>query len=255
MEITKTEVFGFNPAFRGMRNPMDSWHLSDSMKNERVATVQADSKIFGCLIAIEDMAKHKYVKEIIKDANIEAFGIGDNDLRLAQSLIVAGGEHCKFLRMIHVWSDWNMPRYWWSEADTYHFNTKNSCSTMHKLFNKQGSITLDMFEFWEEDKDIIEIVIDRLNSLRDEWLITKDNKIKDRLLIRAKKILCESFNQKRTVDTTYAELRNMYFQRKPHRLVDEWCNVFCGWVESLPYSKELITHTKGMGKLNYEQRT
>ena len=167
-------------------------------------------------------------------------------MKLAQTLIKAGNEHCKFMRMIHVSVDADMPRYWWSEADTYHFNTKNSCSTMHKLLNRNTPITLDMFVICEEDLDIAQIVVERLEQLRQKYKsiqsTTKDNEEMNRLLLRAKRLLMEGFLQMRTWDTNYAEIRSMYFQRKHHRLEEEWVNTFCNWVESLPYSKELIIY-------------
>ena len=112
MKITNTEVYGISASLRGMRNPLNSWHLQDTEKDV----------------------------------------IGLNDMNLAKRLIKAGPEHCKFLRQIQVWADFDMPLYWWSEFDTYKFNTKNSCSTMHKLFNAKKEIELSDFVFSEEDK-------------------------------------------------------------------------------------------------------
>jgi len=205
MDFTNTEVEGFRAAFRGMRNPKNSWHLSDSHVNG---------------------FNGKFI-------------IGKKDMELAQTLITAGTEHCKFLRQIQVWVDVDMPRYWWSEEDTYHFNTKNSCSTMHKLLNNKNEITRSMFVFCEEDIDIIDLIIKRLNELRVEFLTTKN----DHLMIRAKRILAEGFLQMRTLNTNYGEIRGEYHQRKHHRLVEEWQDTFCVWVESLPYAKELILFT------------
>lgn len=206
MKFTDTKVFGFEGAIRGMRNPMNSWHKSDST------------------------LEHNNVK------------IGKDDLALAQKLILAGGEHCKFMRMIHVQVDVDMPRYWWSEEDTYHFNTKNSCSTMHKLLNNINPITKDLFVTCEEDDDIVELVVDRLEQLRLEFKKSANGLYQNRLLVRAKRLLMEGFLQLRTLDTTYAELRNEYFQRRNHRLKEEWQDTFCSWIESLPYAKELIMY-------------
>ena len=226
MEIRDTEVWGFKNALFGMRNPMDSWDKSDS----------------------KYWFPNEFMDEVVCGENIEwtPYHIGENDMKLAQTLIKAGNEHCKFMRMIHVSADVDMPRYWWSEADTYHFNTKNSCSTMHKLLNRNTPITLDMFVICEEDLDIAQIVVERLEQLRQEYKdiqsTTKDNKKMNRLLLRAKRLLMEGFLQMRTWDTNYAEIRSMYFQRKHHRLEEEWVNTFCNWVESLPYSKDLIIY-------------
>ena len=116
MKIITKEVAGFIPALYGMRSPMNSWHLNDS--------------------------KMYIGNEITGE---ECVYIGPNDMDLAKRLIKAGPEHCKFLRQIQVWADFDMPLYWWSEFDTYKFNTKNSCSTMHKLFNTKKEIELDDF--------------------------------------------------------------------------------------------------------------
>ena len=210
MKINNTDVWGFEHAIRGMRNPMNSWDKSDSRQ-------------IYCY-----------------DGNKGDFIIGQEDLKLAQKLIRAGGEHSKFMRMIHVSADVDMPRYWWSEADTYHFNTKNSCSTMHKLLNNNNPITKDLFLYCEEDEDVVEIVVARLELLRQKYKAENNYDIQTRYLLRAKRLLMEGFVQLRTWDTNYAEIRNMYFQRKHHRLKDEWIDTFCTWVETLPYAKELI---------------
>ena len=200
MKITNVEVYGFIPALRGMRSPMNSWHLNDSKIDNKTIT------------------------------------IGPNDLDLAKRLIKAGNEHCKFLRQIQVWADFEMPLYWWSEFDTYKFNTKNSCSTMHKLFNTKKEIELDDFVYSKEDINTLNFIINELNSLRKRYLETKDFNY----VIRGKRLLPTSFKQKRTVNTNYAELINIYNQRKNHRLKEEWQDVFCKWCEELPYFKEFL---------------
>ena len=218
MEFKNTEVWGFQHALRGMRNPLNSWHKGDS----------------------------KWYHNDDDDWD-DKFIIGENDMKLAQSLIKGGGEHSKFMRMIHVSVEVDMPRYWWSEADTYHFNTKNSCSTMHKLLNNNNPITMDLFVVCEEDRDWWETTVNKLEEMRQEYKTiqrtTKDSNQMNRLLVRAKRMLPEGFLQMRTLDTNYAELRNMYFQRNKHRLKEEWIDAFCEWVESLPYAKELIMYT------------
>ena len=200
MKITNTEVYGFIPALRGMRSPMNSWHLNDSKIDSKTIT------------------------------------IGPNDMDLAKRLIKAGNEHCKFLRQIQVWADFEMPLYWWSEFDTYKFNTKNSCSTMHKLFNAKKEIELDDFVYFKEDINTLNFIIRELNSLRKRYLETKDFNY----VIRGKRLLPTSFKQKRTVNTNYAELINIYNQRKNHRLKEEWQDVFCKWCEELPYFKDFL---------------
>lgn len=216
MKFEKTEVWGFEHAIRGMRNPKNSWNRMDSTWQSKCGT---DEMVFV---------------------------ICENDMKLAQNLIKGGTEHAKFLRMIHVVVDVDMPRYWWSEMDTYHFNTKNSCSTMHKLLNNDNPITEDLFVMCEEDKEWWESTVNKLEELRQKYKTiqgtSKDTRAMNRLLVRAKRMLPEGFLQLRTWDTNYAELRSIYFQRRFHRLKEEWVDTFCKWVESLPYAKELITY-------------
>lgn len=201
MNIKTLEVAGIYPALQGMRLPMMSRAKSDTLPS------------------IEGVCS-----------------IGEADMGLCKRLIKGGNEHAKYLRMIQVWADVDMPRYWWSEADTYKFGVKNSESTMHRLLNNQNPITLDLFVYNEEDKDIMQVVVTRLEELRKEYLQTKDFN----LVVRAKRILPEGFLQMRTWNTNYAELRNIYMQRKNHRLKEEWLDVFVEWVKTLPYAEELI---------------
>ena len=204
VKIITLEVAGFDSALRGMRNPMNSWNNNDSF------TFNGEPNI------------------------------GEKDLKLAQNLIKAGTEHSKFMRQIQVWADFDLPRYMWSEFDTYHFNTKNSCSTMHRLLHTTTSITKDLFSYSEEDDYLLDIIIRRLNQIRIEYINTVNESEKNKLIRRAKQILPEGFFQLRTVNTNYAELRNMVLQRKNHKLKEDWQNGFCKWVTTLPYAKELI---------------
>lgn len=203
MNITTKKVAGIDEALYGMRHPMNSWDKGDT-----------------------------------KDGVI-----GPNDLKLAQTLITGGPEHAKFMRQIHVWADIDMPRYWWSEFDTYHFNTKNSCSTMHRLLHSSTVISKDLFFYNKEDEDIVEVIVKRLDEVRDLYLKAPTLRDKVILLRRAKQLLPEGFMQLRLVATNYAELRNVYFQRRNHKLQDEWRDTFCDWVDTLPYAAELITYT------------
>lgn len=207
MYIRTVEVAGIQSALYGMRHPMNSWDRGDTI-----------SSALGTQI-------------------------GSNDLKLAQTLIKGGPEHCKFMRQIQVWADINMPRYWWSEFDTYKFNTKNSCSTMHRLLHPTTKITKDLFCYDPEEEEIMTAIVNRLDKLRTDYLEAETFKDKVAILRRAKQILPESFLQMRLVNTNYAELRNVYFQRKNHKLQEEWNDTFCAWVETLPYAQELILYT------------
>ena len=221
MKFEHSEVFNFEGALRGMRNPMASWH-------------RTDSKVVGdCYDNME-------------------FEIGPNDMDLAQRLINAGGEHRKFLRQIFVSVDITAPLYWWKEFDTYKIGTTaNSTSTMHKLASTP--ITLDCFEI-DDYQDVIideinhdpwtnklkveqhvEEIIHFLEHLRQLYNETKDKRYWKELI----RWLPESWLQTRTVTMNYENLRNMYHQREHHKLT-EW-HSFCHWVESLPYATEFIT--------------
>lgn len=178
--------------------------------------------------------------------------LGPNDLNLAQKLILAGPEHAKFLRQIFVSVDITAPLYWWKEFDTYKVGTvANSTSTMHKL--SAQPITMDMFEFDNLDVvidtytiphggesiiifgDYAEDIVDMCENLRLKFKETGDAVYWKALI----QILPNAYLQTRTVTMSYANLRNIYFQRQHHKLT-EW-NDFCNWIKTLPYNKELIT--------------
>lgn len=213
---------------RGMRNPKNSWAHSDShMTYVDDASVCAE-------------APHCFV-------------VGDDDLTLMEKLASAGTDHRKYLRMMPVYMDITAPLYWWKEFDTYKVGTvANSCSTMHKIHDKE--FTLDDFSHeqlevsWTDDEqlvyyndehanapqDVLEFIIEALNQYRLLFLQTKNKKYWYNMI----QLLPSSFNQKRTVMLNYEVLRNMYGARKGHKL-DEW-REFCARTEKLPYS-ELIT--------------
>lgn len=208
IEITNEETYGWEEAIRGMRNPMNSWSNIDSKWDG-----------FG---------------------EAHGYSIGGNDLSLMKKLVNAGSDHSKFMRMITVYCDITAPLYWWKEYDTYKVGTvANSCSTMHKIHEKE--FTLDDFShehLIDENENTwrwaFEASLVGLNTARELFLETKDKKYWWQMI----QLLPSSYNQKRTVQLNYAVLRNMYHARKNHKL-DEW-RTFCEWVETLPYAKELI---------------
>lgn len=213
IKIENTEVYGFETAIRGMRNPMNSWDRSDS----------------DCKTIIRDNGK--YVEDFI----------GNNDLKLMKSLVKAGTDHSKFMRMITVTCDITAPLYFYKEWDTYKVGTvRNSCSTMHKIASKE--FTLDDFScehLWDTAMMNLKNTIDVLNTFRDAFNHPNANgKYKKDCWWQMIQLLPSSYNQRSTGQLNYAVLRNMYHARKNHKL-DEW-HTFCEWVESLPYS-ELIT--------------
>ena len=211
IKIEHTDVFGWDASIRGMRNPLESWHLSDSYWTH-----------------IEDV-------ETGQVAKFEFF-LGDADLKLMQNLAKAGNDHAKYLRMINVTMDVTAPLYWWKEFDTYKVGTvANSCSTMHKIHAKE--FTLDDFShehlLYSYELELLRI-INTLNLNRETYIETKDKDFWWQMI----QLLPSSHNQKRTVQLNYAVLWNMYKARKNHKL-DEWHD-FCEWCESLPYFKEIL---------------
>ena len=218
MKFENTKIFNFDGAIRGARNPLESWSRSDSYFNN------------------------------------DNFIIGENDLGLMQRLIKAsvkeGNSHSKFLRQIMVCVDITAPLYWWKEFDTYKVGTvANSTSTMHKMASKP--ITLDCFETDDycpeviTSKEEIDYMIQFLEGLRTKYIDTKDKRYWKELI----RWLPEGWLQTRTVTLNYQVLRQMYFDRRNHKL-NEWSGKdnpelpnFCKWVESLPYAKELIMYT------------
>lgn len=203
LKVENTDVYGFEAAVRGMRNPKNSWDKSDS-----------DWYI------VDENNNMKYI-------------IGPNDLKLMTTLSKAGDDHGKFLRMINVTCDITAPLYWWKEHDQYKVGTTtDSCSTMHKIHAKE--FTLDDFshEHLISLFDLLDIV-NKLNVYREKFLETKD-KIWWWQMIQ---LLPSSYNQKRTVQLNYQVLKHMYHARKNHKL-DEWREL-CSWMETLPYFSEL----------------
>lgn len=237
LKIENAEIMGWEHAIRGMRNPKNSWVKSDSR--------------FGCGNDNEyfcDNCSSSFHCTSLK----KTYNIGPNDLDLMTRLRNAGTDHRKFMRMITAYLDITAPLYWWKEFDTYKVGTvANSCSTMHKIADKE--FTFDDFsheklinsacmEIQEQHIRISPIqalatTIECLNSYRDLYLQTKDKKYWWQMI----QLLPSSYNQKRTVMLNYEVLANIYKSRKDHKL-DEW-HTFCDWIESLPYSG-LITGNK-----------
>ena len=225
MDVRNTEVWGLKHAIRGMRQPMNSHHKSDSgYCNELDYDCQECTIMDKCA---ED------------DMRINTFIIGKNDMELAQRLIKGGTEHRKFLRQIMVSVDITAPLFWWKEFDTYKVGTTaNSTSTMHKL--SSTPITMDCFELSEYTKSDNYFLnfINHLEGLRRKYLESKNKTIWKTLIEE----LPESWLQTRTVTVNYENLRNMYFQRRNHKLT-EWSEMFIEWVDTLPYAAELIKYT------------
>lgn len=201
IKIENVDIHGWESSVRGTRNPLNSWKQSDSG-----LTVEGD------------------------------FLVGKKDLKLMKSLVKAGNDHAKFMRFITVTLDITAPLYWWKEFDTYKVGTvANSCSTMHKIADKEFAIDdFSTEHLWDDSQDCLGETINALNWNRERFLKTKEKDYWWQMI----QLLPSSYNQRRTLLLTYAVLRNMYHARKNHKL-DEW-REFCEWIETLPHS-ELIT--------------
>ena len=227
IRIENTDIVGWDHAIRGARNPMNSWAKSDS------------------------------------SSELTGYCVGKNDHDLMMKLRNAGTDHRKFMRMIVVYADITAPLYWWKEFDTYKVGTvANSCSTMHKIADKE--FTLDDFSHehlvsdedvcWRDNimegpydeytpLDFLKQIIGALNTYREKYLYATKNKLGTVLTAKELwwqmiQLLPSSYNQKRTVMLNYEVLANIYKSRKDHKL-DEWRSL-CDWIETLPYG-ELIT--------------
>ena len=200
LKIENVDVYGFEVAIRGARNPMNSWDRMDSCYNNG------------------------------------EFEIGENDYKLLKNLTIAGPEHRKWNRMVTVTMDIIAPLYWWKEYDTYKVGTvANSCSTMHKIQEKEFELDdfshehLGLYPKW-----LLSEVISKLNENREGFNKTKDKDYWWNMI----QLLPTSYNQKRTVHLNYEVLGTIYHQRRHHKL-DEWVE-FCNTIKTLPYS-EFIT--------------
>lgn len=217
IKIEYVEVWGFEHAIRGMRNPMNSWGKSDS------------KWVFEMLDVNEDLSPADYV-------------VGPNDLSLMRKLFAAGTEHRKYMRQIMVSMDVTAPLYLWKEMDTYKVGTVcNSCSTMHKIHAKEFEDEDFSMEHLIEDRDhaaafisSLHRTIADLNTARELFLETKDKVYWWQMI----QLLPSSYNQRRTLTMNYEVVATIIRQREGHKL-DEW-NEFVKVLKGLPYMAEIM---------------
>lgn len=226
--LASPEQMGF--IIEGMRNPMNSWEKSD--------TCFSDESCVNCYDSQRNLCdKDSFFRKDEK--------LGSNDHSLMQRLSNAGTEHRKYMRMMPVYVRITAPLYWWKEFDTYKVGVvANSCSTMHKIAEKEFEWGDFSTEHLIRVRDshlgdtvptlVFDSVICGLNFWRNRYLKSKSKDDWWQLI----QLLPSSYNQTRNVMLNYEVLANIYGQRKGHKL-DEW-REFCKWIESLPYS-ELIT--------------
>ena len=205
LTIENVEIFGYKAAIRGMRNPMNSWSKSDS--------------------------------------NADLIGQNDEQLML---VLAKAPEERKYLRMIHVQFDVTAPLYWWKEFDTYKVGTvANSCSTMHKIADKEFTLKDFSCEHLKgRALNTLEDMVDELNYWRDYYLAIKkqnvvgaDTKAKD-IWWQMIQLLPSSYNQRRTIDLNFEVLLKQYRERKNHKL-DEW-HIYCDWIKEITLLNEII---------------
>ena len=201
LKVERISVMNIENAIRGARNPLNSWHRSDSAYDEK-----------------------------------GNFILGPNDLDLARRLAKAGSDHRKFLRQIFVSMDITAPLYWWKEFDTYKVGTvANSCSTMHKIHAAPFSMSdFSCDRMTEPALAVMEQVLACLEAERRRYNETKDKSAWHNMI----QLLPSSYNQLRTVSLNYEVLINLYYARRTHKL-GEW-HTLCEAIEGLPYAKELI---------------
>lgn len=201
LTVKEIEVMNLKNAIRGARNPMNSWAKSDSYFDE----------------------KGNYI-------------LGENDLSLAVRLRKAGSDHRKFMRQIFVTMDITAPLYWWKEFDTYKVGTvANSTSTMHKIASAPFALSqFSTDHMTEETRKVMQNLVDYLETLRLEYLATKDKTVWYDMI----QLLPSSYNQMRTCTMNYENLINIYHARQNHKL-QEW-HTLCDYIRALPYAQELI---------------
>ena len=207
IKIENVDIYGWEAAIRGARNPMNSWDKSDTVR---------------------------YALDLDPE-------IGPNDHKLLSNLAKAGPDHGKFLRMISVTMDITCHQVWWAEFDTYKVGTvRNSCSKMHKIHVKPFELDDFSHEGCDEvsfaKKALVEVVA-ACEHLRQKFNETHDKKYWRALI----ELLPEGYNMRATISLNYQVLKSMYHARRFHKL-DEW-RKFCFWIETLPYA-ELITDGK-----------
>lgn len=224
IKVENIEVWGFEHAIRGMRNPMNSWDKSDSHKCEWQLTEDCDK----C-----NMLSSDNTGVCLSDR--EFYCIGQKDLELMQRLFKAGTEHRKYLRQIFVSMDIVAPMYWWKEYDTYKVGTvANSCSTMHKLTEKPFEMTdFSCDKLGLEASASLQSTIGMLNRFRQDYLNSKEKFFWWQMI----QLLPSSYNQRRTVTMNYENVFTIINQRTGHKL-DEW-NDFVKVLKTLPYVKEI----------------
>ena len=194
----------------GMRNPMNSWEKSDS----EITPIEEDTYL-QCYIP-------------------EEFTLGENDHSLMKRLSDAGTDHRKYMRMMPVYVRITAPLYWWEDFDTYIVDAvANSCSTMHKIAEKEFTLKdFSIEHLWHRSLNRFKLMISELNLWRRIYIEGCPEEF-DKPEIKPKskdiwwqliQLLPSSYNQTRNVMLNYEVLANIYKSCKDHKL-DEWREV------------------------------
>lgn len=248
----------------GTRNPMNSWNKSDSdyliyenywcdaydVKDKNGRIIYDDQEEYDpetCHTKWDDERYRKFnFSTPIHHQGLSYFMLGEKDLKLLTNLANAGHDHGKFLRQLPIICEVTAPLYWWKQADKYQIGTvTNSCSTMHRLTEKPFELSDFSISNWSNtcegannSKEVFQssflFTLSTLNQLRDSYLKTNNKGDWQKIV----ELLPESYLQKRTLSLNYAVLRNMYHQRKGHKL-NEWED-FLNAFKEIPYFNELI---------------
>lgn len=252
MKFEHTRTMNWEGALRGMRNPLNSWHKSDSLFGicnlAELSQLEQDTENKSKCYLTKYSNRPSYIT-YLSYPYAEYVSIGNEDMKLAQKLIRAGSEHRKFMRQIFVCVDITAPLYWWKEFDTYKVATvRNSCSTMHKIHSKP----FDKNDFAYDAVNDVEIIVSKQfeNTLTTlEYLRIKFNETQNKKYWKALiQMLPDSYEMKATLTFTYENLLGMCSkgQRRNHKL-NEWSgkdnpNVpyFIGWARTLPYAPEFL---------------
>lgn len=251
IKVENVDVWGFEHAIRGMRNPLNSWYKSDSFWGciiDEKDCINRDFHKNGEITKCDDCSWCEPLCEASSDPNKRRYIIGENDLALMRKLYKAGTEHRKYLRQIFVSMDITAPLYWWKEFDTYKVGTvANSCSTMHTIHKKEFTLndfSYDQLTDWSSGSQyivdvggyytalgVLEFTVMALNQFRQMYLDTGDKRAWYNMI----QLLPSSYNQKRTVTMNYENVVTMIKQRTGHKLY-EWGD-FITALEELPYIK------------------
>lgn len=207
MTFDHIKTYGWEAAFRGMRNARMSHEKSDS-------------------------TFERY------EAGVVGVHIGPNDLELAKTLCRTPAER-KFLRMIHVSFDATASIGFWHDFDTYKIGTV-TLSESRADWLKKHPITEYPNKVGCLDSPSKYVYY--LEELRRLWLNAKDPDIKRSNYNALVSALPCGYQQLRTIEMNYEVCRAIYHSRKNHPYQD--FRDLCAMFQTLPYAKELITDGK-----------